>query len=139
MNVSTIRFNKVLGTIEMVPLSWVLQGLMAALFVVHGVLMVAPPERIMRRMREAGRAPSMPRSLLIFTGVAEVLGAIGLILPALTGILPILTPLAALGLAIIMVGATVYHMRRHERWFLTVVLGLICVAIAVLRLTVVQV
>lgn len=38
---------------------------MAALFLVHGALMVAPPERIMRRMREAGRAASMTRWLLI--------------------------------------------------------------------------
>lgn len=49
----------------LVVLSWVLQGLMAALFLVHGALMVAPPERIMRRMREAGRAASMTRWLLI--------------------------------------------------------------------------
>jgi uncharacterized membrane protein len=47
-------------------------------------------------------------------GAAEVLGAIGLILPALTGIAPVLVPMAALGLALMMIGAIVAHVRRHE-------------------------
>jgi hypothetical protein len=47
-------------------------------------------------------------------GVAEVLAAIGLILPALTGILPILTPLAAVGIAILQLGAIGTHIRRKE-------------------------
>ncbi|MGW2559200.1 DoxX family protein [Streptomyces sp. NPDC001514] len=118
-------------------LTWVLQALMAALFLVHGGLMIAPPEWLVRRMRERGREPSWPHSVLVFTGIAEVLGAVGLILPAATGILPVLTPLAAVGLAIVMVGGTVYHLQRHEGSLATVVIGLICVAIAVLRWTLV--
>ena len=47
-------------------------------------------------------------------GALEVLGAIGLVLPAFTGILPWLTPLAAIGLALLMVGAAVIHIRRGE-------------------------
>jgi uncharacterized membrane protein YphA (DoxX/SURF4 family) len=47
-------------------------------------------------------------------GAAEVLGALGLILPRATGIAPVLTPIAAVGLAIIMIGAAVTHLRRKE-------------------------
>ncbi len=47
-------------------------------------------------------------------GIVEVLGALGLVLPQLTGILPWLTPLAAVGLALTMVGAAVLHVRRSE-------------------------
>ncbi|MEU4332094.1 DoxX family protein [Nonomuraea dietziae] len=49
-----------------------------------------------------------------FTGIAELAGALGLILPAVTGIAPILTPLAATGLAVIMVLAALAHVRRKE-------------------------
>ena len=52
--------------------------------------------------------------LLRFIGVVEVLGAIGVILPALTGIAPILTPIAAIGLAVIQVLAIILHVRRKE-------------------------
>jgi VIT1/CCC1 family predicted Fe2+/Mn2+ transporter len=55
---------------------------------------------------------SQPAVRLI--GTVEVLGAIGLVLPALTGILPWLTPLAALGLVLTMVGAALTHLRRKE-------------------------
>ena len=47
-------------------------------------------------------------------GALEVLGAVGLIVPLLTGIVPVLTPIAAIGLAIIMIGAVVTHIRRKE-------------------------
>jgi uncharacterized membrane protein YphA (DoxX/SURF4 family) len=55
---------------------------------------------------------SQPAVRLI--GAAEVLGAIGVVLPALTGILPWLTPLAALGLVLTMIGAALTHLRRKE-------------------------
>jgi uncharacterized membrane protein len=47
-------------------------------------------------------------------GAFEILGAIGLIVPAVTGIAPILVPLAALGLVVVMLGAAVVHTRRKE-------------------------
>jgi hypothetical protein len=53
-------------------------------------------------------------ALVRFVGIAEILGPIGLILPMLTGILPWLTPLAAIGLAIIQVLAIGFHARRGE-------------------------
>jgi hypothetical protein len=54
------------------------------------------------------------RGAVHIIGALEVLGAIGLVLPALTGILPWLTPLAALGLVLTMIGAALTHLRRSE-------------------------
>jgi putative oxidoreductase len=56
----------------------------------------------------------MPSGLLTFIGTAEILGGLGLVLPALTNIAPMLTPLAGVGLAIIMVLAMIFHIRRSE-------------------------
>lgn len=66
-------------------------------------------------------------------GIAEVLGAIGLIAPVLTGILPILTPIAALGLALIQLLAIFAHRRHGEPFVPNVVTMLVAVAIAALR------
>src|SRR5207249_7207806 len=57
----------------------------------------------------------LPRSLVVFIGVTEVLGAGGLVLPMATGILPWLTPLAAVGLALIVLMAAGFHLRADER------------------------
>ena len=82
-------------------LLWIVQGLLAALFLfAGGAKLVLPPEAM------AGPIP-LPTPFLRFLGVAEVLGAIGLILPGLLRIRTGLTPLAAAGLVIIMIGATV--------------------------------
>jgi hypothetical protein len=80
---------------------WIAQGLLAALFLwAGGIKLVLPLDQM------AGPVP-LPGWLLRFIGVAEVLGAIGLILPGLLRIRPGLTPLAAAGLVVIMIGATV--------------------------------
>jgi DoxX-like family len=80
---------------------WIVQGLLAALFLfAGGVKLVLPLEKL------AGPI-ALPGWFLRFIGVAEVLGALGLILPGLLRIRPGLTPLAAAGLVIIMIGATV--------------------------------
>ena len=82
---------------------WVVQGLLALLFLfAGGVKLVMPIEEMTRQM-----PVPLPGLFLRFIGVAEVLGGIGLILPGLLRIRPGLTPLAAAGLAIIMIGATV--------------------------------
>jgi hypothetical protein len=82
-------------------LLWIVQGLLAALFLFAGGMKLALPV-------EQLRGPvALPGGFLRFIGVAEVLGAIGLILPGLLRIRPGLVPLAALGLVTIMIGATV--------------------------------
>lgn len=80
---------------------WIAQGVLAALFLFAGVMKFLMP------IDEMVKQTHLPGALLHFVGVAEVLGAIGLILPALLRIKPVLTPLAACGLVIILIGATV--------------------------------
>src|SRR3972149_3314734 len=80
---------------------WIVQGLLALIFLFAcGMKLVLPLEDL------TGPIP-LPGLFMRFIRVAEVLGAIGLILPGLLGIRPGLTPLAAAGLVIIMIGATV--------------------------------
>ena len=75
----------------------------------------------------------------MFIGVAELFGAIGLIGPALTHILPWLTPLAALGLAVVMASASVYHIRRKEPPAAALVLMVLALAVVFLRWQVVPI
>jgi len=80
---------------------WIVQGLLALIFLfAGGMKLVLPLEVLTEQM-------PLPGLFVRFIGVAEVLGAIGLILPGLLRIRPGLTPLAAAGLVIIMIGATV--------------------------------
>ena len=80
---------------------WIVQGLLALLFLfAGGVKLVLPLEELTKQM-------PLPGPFVRFIGVAEVLGAIGLILPGLLRIRPGLTPLAAAGLVMIMIGASV--------------------------------
>jgi hypothetical protein len=82
-------------------LLWTLQFLLAALFLfAGGVKLVMPAEAL------AAQSPQLSPLLLKFVGTMEVLGALGLVLPGLTGIRPHLTSLAAAGLVVIMIGAT---------------------------------
>ena len=67
-------------------------------------------------------------------GAAEVAGAVGLIVPAATGILPVLTPIAGVCLAVLMAGAVNVHAGRGEDFIPQLVLGLLAAAIAVLKL-----
>jgi len=78
---------------------WIVQGLLAALFLFAGVMKLVLPLDQM-----TGTIP-LPGAFLRFIGVVEVLGAVGLIFPSLLRIRPGLTPLAAGGLVIIMIGA----------------------------------
>jgi len=80
---------------------WVIQGLLAALFLFAGGFKLALP------LAALAKVSPLPAAFLKFIGVCEVTGAVGLILPGLLRIRTGLTPLAAAGLVIIMIGATV--------------------------------
>ena len=80
---------------------WIVQALLAAIFLVSGGMKLILPLEVL-----TAQTP-LPGLFVRFIGVAEVLGAIGLVLPGLVRIRPALTPLAAAGLVIIMLGATV--------------------------------
>jgi len=88
---------------------WILQVLLAVLYLWHGWLMINPPPEVLAIMNTF-----LAPWFRIFIGVAEVLAAVGLILPGLTRIMPWLTPLAAAGLMIVMASATVVHLSRGE-------------------------
>jgi uncharacterized membrane protein YphA (DoxX/SURF4 family) len=99
---------------------WIIQILLAVMFImVGGLKLVVSREQLLASGVESGRqnmawAEDFSPTNVRFIGLLEALGGIGLILPALTGVLPVLTPLAALGLCIVMVGAVVVHLRRKE-------------------------
>jgi putative oxidoreductase len=88
---------------------WILQVLLAIMFLWHGYLFVAPPPELIEVMN-AQFAPWFR----VFLGTAEILAAIGLVLPSLTRILPWLTPLAATGLMIITISASFFHISKGE-------------------------
>jgi hypothetical protein len=89
---------------------WGVQGFLALFF-----LAAALPKISVRGIEKWTGFSDLPRSQVVFIGFAEVLGAAGLVLPMATGVLPWLTPLAALGLAIIVLMATGFHLRADER------------------------
>jgi uncharacterized membrane protein YphA (DoxX/SURF4 family) len=91
---------------------WILAGLLAAFFLAAGLTKLSQPkEKLLANMKWT---EDFSAGMVKFIGAAEVLGAIGLILPAVLDIAPILVPLAATGLAIIMIGAIITHARRKE-------------------------
>ena len=91
---------------------WVVQILLALGFGMAGLTKLTQPrEKLVERM--AWVNDFSPNTIRLI-GSLEVLGALGVILPALTGILPWLTPVAAGGLVLVMVGAMLTHIRRHE-------------------------
>jgi uncharacterized membrane protein YphA (DoxX/SURF4 family) len=103
---------------------WIIQGLLALLFLFAGSMkLIVPIEMLTAQM-----PLPLPGLFLQFIGVAEVAGAIGLILPGLLRIRPILTPLAACGLLIIMIGATVVTLAGGEVLpaLVPLVMGLLC-------------
>lgn len=102
---------------------WVLQVLLAVAFFAHGLLFFMPPPEIAAMMNA-----SLPRWFQLFLGVAEVAAAVGLILPGLTGVMPWLVTWAAVGIMIVMVSATIYHVVRGEMSSAAITLLLLAMA-----------
>ena len=106
---------------------WIVQILVALAFVMAGIMKITQPiPKLEERMAWVNSLN--PRSLVRVIGTLELLGGLGLILPALTGILPILTPLAAGGLVVTMIGAIVLHVIRRDsfaHYLPSLVLGLL--------------
>lgn len=120
-------------------LLWVLQALLALFFAAagysHGLMPIADAAAAAPWMAEV--PPALPR----FVGLAEIAGALGLILPAATRRAPWLTPLAALGLAVIMVLASLFHLARSEPVMVPMLLtaGVVAVFVAWGRLRLVPI
>src|SRR5918997_3570616 len=97
---------------------WVAQVLLAVAFLGAGATKLSQPkEKLLKNM---AWVEDFSQRTVRLIGTLEVLGAIGVVLPALTGILPWLTPLAALGLVLVMIGAALTHLRRAEYGPITV-------------------
>lgn len=94
-------------------LLWLVQVLLACAFGMAGVMKSTQPADALVQAGMAW-AGQMPLAMVRFIGISELLGAIGLILPAATKIKPFLTPLAALGLLTIMILAMAFHVSRGE-------------------------
>jgi uncharacterized membrane protein YphA (DoxX/SURF4 family) len=91
---------------------WILQIILAALFLLTGITKVSTPINELAAMMPW--VESLPAFMVRFIGASEFLGAIGLLLPSLLRIRPVLTSLAAGALALVMVMATLFHISRGE-------------------------
>jgi len=89
---------------------WIVQAFLALFFLAVGV-----PKILGRGIDRWIGFSHLPRPLVLVIGFSEIFGAAGLVLPMATGILPWLTPLAALGLAVIVLMASGFHLRADER------------------------
>lgn len=109
-------------------LLWILQIVLALAFLAHGLLLLFPPAEIAALMNA-----SLPRWFQLFLGWAEILAAIGLTLPAITRIHPWLVTWAAVGIMIVMVSATYYHIVRGESAVVTLILLVMAGFVAYMR------
>ena len=107
---------------------WTLQILLALVFVAHGAMMLFPPAEIAKLMNQ-----EMPRWFQLFIGISEVLAAIGVTLPAITGVQPWLVSWAAAGLMFVMVSATIFHLTRGEYSSAATTVVLLAIATVVAR------
>ena len=111
---------------------WIVQGFVAAVVALAGgVKLIVPREPLASKMHWAA---SWPRWRIKLLGLAEVTGAVGLLVPQATGMLPFLTPMAAACLAALMAGAVSTHVRLGEAPAAPAILGAFCIGIAAGRL-----
>ncbi|HEY3561560.1 MAG TPA: DoxX family protein [Kribbella sp.] len=108
---------------------WIVSGLLAAAFLLSGVMKVPATKESLAANPQMGWAAPFPIGLIKLIGIAEIAGALGLILPGAFGIAPWLVPTAAVGLAVVMIGAIVTHGRRSE--YPNVVANVLLLALAV--------
>ena len=92
-------------------LDWMFSAVLALVFLITGVTKAF---RYEQARKSFPWVKDVPRALVQFIGIAEILGAVGLILPAATGFYGWLTPAAAVTLGLLMLLAAGFHMRRHE-------------------------
>jgi hypothetical protein len=105
---------------------WVVAGLLAVFYLYSGGIKALRSPEVLRPMM--AWVDSVPLWLLRTIGVLEVLGAAGLILPPLTGVLPVLATAAAVGLVLVQVGGMVLHLRRGETRVVGLNVALLAVA-----------
>ncbi len=110
---------------------WIVAGVAALAFFAAGLMKVVRPKPALAA-GGMGWVDDFSGSNVTLIGLAEVIGALGLVLPVLTGIAPVLSPIAGIALAVLMIGAVVTHVRRAEPFAPALVLALLAAAAAVL-------
>jgi hypothetical protein len=110
---------------------WIVSGLTALVFLGAGSMKIIRPKAALAEMGMEW-SEDFSASTIKLIGTAQVLGAIGIILPVLFDIAPILSPIAAACIALLMIGAVAVHVRRREPIAVALVLTLLAIACAVL-------
>lgn len=105
---------------------WIVQGILALMFIFAGSTKAFQYEKAKTSLPWV---KDSSKGFVTFVGLSELLGGLGLILPEATGVVPILTPIAAIGLAIIMVLAAVFHAKRKE--YQGIVMNIVLLALVV--------
>lgn len=107
---------------------WIAQGFVALVVALTGTAkLLLPREQLAQKMHWAA---AWPRGRIKLLGLAEVAGAVGLVVPMATGIAPVLTPIAALCLAALMAGAIPTHRRLGEGFLPALLVGVLCIGVA---------
>jgi|694.fasta_scaffold72452_3 uncharacterized membrane protein YphA (DoxX/SURF4 family) len=112
---------------------WIIQALLAFVFLAAGAMKLVKSKTELEQQQGMGYVTERSAQEMKLIGLAEVLGGIGLIVPWLLNILPILTPIAAAGLTMIMLGAIVTHVRRKESALFVTGLTLLTLIVAIAR------
>ncbi|MEU8525018.1 DoxX family protein [Streptomyces sp. NPDC048629] len=108
---------------------WIVTGLLAAAFLLGGAFKVITPKEKIAAGGSSGRwVEDFSEGGVKAIGALEVLAAAGLVLPAVLDIAPVLVPLAALGLVLLMLGAAATRIRRHETKLVMVDLAYVALA-----------
>ena len=103
---------------------FIAEGLLAGVFTLAGgVKLLVPRATLQKKMHWA---PSWPRWRIKLLGLAEALGGLALVLPGAAGLVPFLTPVAAVCLAVLMAGAIATHRRLGERFLPAAIVGALC-------------
>jgi uncharacterized membrane protein YphA (DoxX/SURF4 family) len=110
---------------------WIITGLLAVGFLAGGAIKLSMPKEKLAAAPGGGWVEDSSSGTVKAIGALEVLAAVGLILPAVIDIAPVLVPLAAVGLVLMMVGASITHLRRHEAQGIVVNLALLALAVLV--------
>ena len=105
---------------------WIVQVVLALGFLMAGAMKLTQPRA--KLAPQMGWVEDVTDAQVKGIGLVEVAAALGLVLPGATDIAPVLTPLAAAGLVIVMIGAAATHLRRHEPKFVLINASLLVLA-----------
>ncbi|WP_063047706.1 DoxX family protein [Nocardia pseudovaccinii] len=109
---------------------WIGQIVLAVVFTASGIAKATQSKEKLVEMGQTGVAV-FPKPVVRLTAYAELLGAIGIIVPWWTGIAPVLTPLAAVGFAVVMIGAISSHIRLREPRNIAITTTILIIAVLV--------